>query len=284
MQYLYGRTHRVFEKRNGGKIIVRYFLDMYDIVISGPWAALAGGTVTWLITVLGALLVVFFNKVNKRAMALMCGVSAGIMMSASFWSLLLPAKERAEEMGSNALLPLTLGFMAGGLFIILATKFLEVMQNKNILKKKSSNRGLLIMIAVTLHNIPEGLAIGVAFGAANDPVSTAAALALTIGIGLQNFPEGAAVALPVRRDGASRVKSFLYGAFSAIVEPLAAVVGAMLVHVTSILPYALAFSAGAMIFVTVKELIPEAAEDKKFGALSIMLGFTAMTLLDVALG
>lgn len=257
---------------------------MSENVIFGPWAALTGGTVTWLITILGAMLVIFFHKVNKRAMSLMCGVSAGIMMSASFWSLLLPARERAEEQGANAFIPLTLGFIAGGAFIILATKLIEKMQESNILKNKSAGRGLLITIAVTLHNIPEGLAIGVAFGAANDPVSGAAAAALTIGIGLQNFPEGAAVALPVRRDGASRTKSFLAGALSAVVEPISAVAGALLVNLAYMLPYALAFSAGAMIFVTVRELIPEAAEDKRLGALSIMLGFAAMTFLDVALG
>ena len=256
---------------------------MPDILISGPWAALAGGTVTWLITVLGSLLVLFFNKVNKKLMAIICCFSAGIMMSASFWSLLLPAKERAEEAGDNAWLPVTIGFIAGGVFIIVAAKILDIIKKSSADKKDSSSRGILILIAVTLHNIPEGLAIGVAFGAAGEPESVAAAIALTTGIGLQNFPEGAAVSLPIRQDGASRLKSFMCGALSAIVEPISAVVGAMLAHMAFMLPYVLAFSAGAMIFVTVKELIPEAAEDKKLGAVMIMLGFAAMTFLDVAL-
>ena len=256
---------------------------MEDILVSGPLAALAGGTVPWLITVLGSLLVLFFNKVNKKLMAIICGFSAGIMMSASFWSLLLPAKEKAEEAGNNAWLPVTIGFIAGGVFIIIAAKILEKIKKGDSGKKGSSSRGLLILIAVTLHNIPEGLAIGVAFGAAGGPESLAAAIALTTGIGLQNFPEGAAVSLPIRQDGASRFKSFMCGALSAIVEPISAVIGALLAHLAFMLPYVLAFSAGAMIFVTVKELIPEAAEDKRVGAIMIMLGFAAMTFLDVAL-
>ena len=256
---------------------------MPDLMISGPLAALAGGTVTWLITAAGSLLVLFFNRVNKRLMAVICGFSAGIMLSASFWSLLLPAKERAEQAGGSAWLPITVGFIAGGAFIILAAKILEKIKRSGANRRDSSGRGLLILIAVTLHNIPEGLAIGVAFGAACEPESVAAAIALTAGIGLQNFPEGAAVSLPIRQDGASRLKSFMYGALSAIVEPVSAVIGAMLAHMAFMLPYVLAFSAGAMIFVTVKELIPEAAEDKRLGAVMIMLGFAAMTFLDVAL-
>ena len=257
--------------------------------------ALLATLFTWGVTALGASLVFFFKTVNKKILDAMMGFAAGVMIAASFWSLLAPAIEMAKVSGGIAWLPAVVGFMAGGIFLRLVDKVLPHLhigfpsdEAEGI--KTSWQRSVLLVLAITLHNIPEGLAVGVAFGALNANIPSASltgAIVLAIGIGLQNFPEGAAVSLPLRREGYSRTKSFAYGQFSGIVEPLAGVFGALLVTtMKSILPYALSFAAGAMIFVVVEELIPESQLEKNtdIATLGTMLGFTMMMFLDVALG
>ncbi len=257
-------------------------------------AALIAGTFTWSLTAVGAALVFFINKMNDKVTSVTSGLAAGIMLSASFWSLLLPAKQRAEQWGGSGLVPLTVGFLSGGLFIVLSGLFFEHVSRSGMgfhIKSDDSehhNKGLrsaLIMLAITMHNIPEGLAVGVAIGAAAaSPDLSAAAVVLTLGIGLQNLPEGAAISLPLRREGTSKLRSFMYGQMSALVEPVFAVIGAMLSGVAIILPFALSFAAGAMVFVIAQELIPESVKTPKHGIWSLMIGFTLMTLLDVAFG
>lgn len=250
---------------------------------------------TWAVTALGAALVFFFRTINQKVLNSMLGFASGVMIAASFWSLLNPAIEMAAAMGKNPVVPAVVGFLGGGLFLLLVDVTLphlhlglERGQAEGI--KTTWKRSVLLVLAITLHNIPEGLAVGVAFGAlglAGSPATFGAAVALAIGIGIQNFPEGAAVSIPLRREGFSRRKSFLYGQASGIVEPVAAVLGALLVvSVQPILPYALAFAAGAMIYVVVEELIPEAQQhgSSDFSTIGAMLGFAVMMLLDVALG
>ncbi|HRW24601.1 MAG TPA: ZIP family metal transporter [Spirochaetia bacterium] len=250
---------------------------------------------TWAVTALGAALVFFFRTINQKVLNSMLGFASGVMIAASFWSLLNPAIEMAAAMGKNPVVPAVVGFLGGGLFLLLVDVTLphlhlglERGQAEGI--KTTWKRSVLLVLAITLHNIPEGLAVGVAFGAlglAGSPATFGAAVALAIGIGIQNFPEGAAVSIPLRREGFSRRKSFLYGQASGIVEPIAAVLGALLVvSIQPILPYALAFAAGAMIYVVVEELIPEAQQhgSSDFSTIGAMLGFAVMMLLDVALG
>ncbi|HPE90130.1 MAG TPA: ZIP family metal transporter [Spirochaetales bacterium] len=250
---------------------------------------------TWAVTALGAALVFFFRTINQKVLNSMLGFASGVMIAASFWSLLNPAIEMAAAMGKNPVVPAVVGFLGGGLFLLLVDVTLphlhlglERGQAEGI--KTTWKRSVLLVLAITLHNIPEGLAVGVAFGAlglAGSPATFGAAVALAIGIGIQNFPEGAAVSIPLRREGFSRRKSFLYGQASGIVEPVAAVLGALLVvSIQPILPYALAFAAGAMIYVVVEELIPEAQQhgSSDFSTIGAMLGFAVMMLLDVALG
>jgi zinc transporter, ZIP family len=257
--------------------------------------ALLATLFTWGVTAAGASLVFFFKSVNKKVLDVMMGFAAGVMIAASFWSLLAPAIDMAESAGGISWLPAVTGFMAGGIFLRLIDKVLPHLhigfpkeEAEGI--KTSWQRSILLVLAITLHNIPEGLAVGVAFGALNANLPSASlsgAIALAIGIGLQNFPEGASVSLPLRREGYSRAKSFVYGQFSGMVEPIAGVLGALLVIVAkSILPFALSFAAGAMIFVVVEELIPESQLDKNtdIATLGTMLGFTVMMFLDVALG
>lgn len=250
---------------------------------------------TWGVTALGASLVFFFKTINKKVLNAMLGFAAGVMIAASFWSLLKPAIEMAEENGSIPWVPALVGFLSGGVFLLLIDKILpHLHQGLSIDKaegiKTSWQRSVLLVLAITLHNIPEGLAVGVAFGAlAHNPDAgvLAGAVALAIGIGLQNFPEGAAVSIPLRREGFSRFKSFMYGQMSGIVEPIAGVIGAALVLlITPLLPYALAFAAGAMIFVVVEELIPESqtGNETDMSSIGAMLGFATMMVLDVALG
>ena len=234
---------------------------------------------TWAITALGACLVFFFKTVDKKILNCMLGFGAGVMVAASFWSLLNPAIELCSELGYSQIILPSIGFFAGGIFIILA--------RDSIVKKYK--KSILLVVAVTLHNIPEGLAVGVAFGgvAAGIPSATiGAAISLALGIGLQNFPEGAAVSLPLRREGLSRTKSFFYGQASGIVEPIAGFLGAMAaVGVRSMLPFFLAFSAGAMVSVVGSELLPEASiENKALTTIGLILGFITMMILDVALG
>jgi len=250
---------------------------------------------TWFVTALGAAAVFFFKTVNRTVLDGMLGFAAGVMIAASFWSLLAPAIEMAEGGPLPPWLPAVIGFLLGGGFLWTIDRILPHLhlgypteEAEGI--KTHWQRSILLVLAITMHNIPEGLAVGGAFGAVAaglDTASLAGAGALALGIGLQNFPEGVAVAVPLRREGLSRLKAFWYGQASGMVEPVAGVAGAAAVMLMRpLLPYALAFAAGAMIYVVVEELIPEAQLDKKtdmatFGA---MMGFAVMMMLDVALG
>lgn len=257
--------------------------------------ALFASLFTWGVTALGAALVFFFKKINQTVLNAMLGFASGVMIAASFWSLLNPAIEMAALMNIPPLIPAVVGFLSGGLFLYLVDRILphlhigyETNEAEGI--KTSWQRSILLVMAITLHNIPEGLAVGVAFGALGLSGSTAsmgAAIALALGIGIQNFPEGAAVSIPLRREGMSRFKSFVYGQASGVVEPVAAVLGALLVVIIQpLLPYALAFAAGAMIYVVVEELIPEAQHhgSSDYSTIGAMIGFAVMMFLDVALG
>ena len=259
------------------------------------WQALLATCFTWFLTAAGASIVFFFKNINRKVLDGMLGFAAGVMIAASFWSLLAPAIEMAEESGIPSWIPATSGFLLGGIFIRLIDKVLPhlhmgfpVAEAEGL--PTSWRRSVLLVLAITLHNIPEGLAVGVAFGAisAGMPSATlAGAIALAIGIGIQNFPEGAAVSVPLRREGLSRFKCFWYGQLSGIVEPIAGVLGAAaVIFMRPILPYALAFAAGAMIFVVVEDLIPESQLEKNtdIATMGAMLGFAVMMTLDVALG
>lgn len=257
--------------------------------------ALLATLFTWAVTALGAALVFIFKTINKKVLNGMLGFAAGVMIAASFWSLLAPAIEMAEETSTPAWIPAAVGFLAGGAFLWGVDKLLPHLHIGSPIEeaegiKTGWQRSILLVLAITLHNIPEGLAVGVAFGAiaANLPsASLAGAMALALGIGIQNFPEGAAVSIPLRREGLSRTKSFIYGQASGIVEPIAGVLGALAVIVMKpILPYALSFAAGAMIYVVVEELIPEAQQERNtdIATIGAMIGFTVMMVLDVALG
>jgi ZIP family zinc transporter len=257
--------------------------------------ALIATLFTWLVTALGAGLVFFFKTINRKVLDAMLGFAAGVMIAASFWSLLAPAIEMAEGSSLPAWIPATVGFLMGGAFLWVADKIIPHLHLGFPMEeaegiKTSWRRSILLVLAITLHNIPEGLAVGVAFGALASDLSSATlagAVALALGIGIQNFPEGAAVSVPLRREGVSRLKSFWYGQLSGIVEPLAGVLGAMaVIWIKPILPYALAFAAGAMIYVVVEELIPESQLDKNtdVATLGAMGGFAVMMTLDVALG
>jgi len=257
--------------------------------------ALLATCFTWFVTALGASAVFFFKKIDRQVLDGMLGFAAGVMIAASYWSLLAPAIEMAEESGGPAWVPATVGFLLGGGFLwgvdkILPHLHLGMPTEEAEGLKTSWRRSILLVLAITLHNFPEGLAVGVAFGAvaADLPsASLAAAAALALGIGIQNFPEGAAVSIPLRREGMSRLKSFWYGQLSGTVEPIAGVLGAVaVVAMRPILPYALAFAAGAMIFVVVEELIPESQLESStdVATMGAMLGFAVMMTLDVALG
>lgn len=252
---------------------------------------LLAGLMTWGITALGAALVFFFKKVNGNVLDAMLGLSGGVMISASFFSLLNPAINGAEELGMITWFVVSLGFFSGGLLLILGDLFfnyvLEKKKSKNI---HSIKRSLMLIFSITLHNIPEGLAIGVAFGSFANGIEGAtliAAVMLAVGVAIQNFPEGTAVSLPLRRENFSRIKSFVYGALSGIVEPISALLGCVLVmYVRNILPFLLSFAAGAMIYVAISELIPESQKNthKNLMSLFTIIGFVIMMILDVALG
>lgn len=258
-------------------------------------AALVATTFTWLMTAAGASIVFFFKDLPRKWLDGMLGFTGGVMIAASFWSLLAPAIEMSEGVGFMRAVPSAVGFVGGALFLYALDKFLP---HLHINFKREEAEGIstnwhkttLLVLAITLHNIPEGLAVGVLFGGAAmgfDGASIGAAVALAIGIGIQNFPEGIAVSMPLRRQGVSRGRSFWYGQLSAIVEPVAGVVGALLViQIEPILPYALAFAAGAMIYVVVEEVIPETQRDKytDIATLGLIAGFVVMMLLDVGLG
>lgn len=257
--------------------------------------ALLATTFTWLVTAAGASLVFLFKTINKNLLNTMLGFSAGVMIAASFWSLLKPAIEMSEARGNTSWVPAVTGFLLGGIFLLVIDKLLPHLHSRLPIEKAegiktSWQRSVLLITAITIHNIPEGLAVGVAFGAlasSPDLPTLTSAVILAIGIGLQNFPEGAAVSIPLRREGFSRLKAFYYGQLSGIVEPFAGVIGAyMVILISPILPYALSFAAGAMIFVVVEELIPESqtGDETDFSTIGTMIGFATMMLLDVAFG
>ena len=253
---------------------------------------------TWFVTALGAATVVFFKSPQPKSMNIMVGFATGVMIAASFWSLLQPAIERAETTSNlPAYLVATAGFLFGALFMWASDKVVSFARRKADIAEGKTNerlhRIIMLILSITLHNIPEGLAVGVAFGALQDSSygteNLMGAISVAVGIGLQNFPEGAAVSLPLRREGYSRKKSFLFGQASGMVEPLAGVLGALLVvYVETMLPYALSFAAGAMILVAVHELNPECQRNQEaqsyLATMGIVLGFAVMMLLDVMLG
>jgi len=270
--------------------MANWFIGLHPVV-----QALLATLFTWGLTALGAALVFFFKSINRKVLDAMLGFAAGVMIAASFWSLLAPSIEMSENMGLIPWVPAVVGFLLGGVFLrgidmVLPHLHLgEPIENAEGIQT-SWRRSVLLVLAITLHNIPEGLAVGVAFGAVayNLPSATlAGAIALAIGIGIQNFPEGAAVSVPLRREGMSRRKCFWYGQLSGAVEPVAGVIGAAaVIMMRPILPYALSFAAGAMIFVVVEELIPESQAEKNtdIATMGAMLGFAVMMALDVALG
>lgn len=257
--------------------------------------ALLATLFTWLLTAAGAGLVFFFKSVNQKVLDFMLGFAAGVMIAASYWSLLAPAIEMSSESFLPSWLPAAIGFLVGGIFLRAIDKFLPHLhigfpEDEAEGIKTSLHRSVLLILAITIHNIPEGLAVGVAFGALAADLPSASlggAIALALGIGIQNFPEGTSVSVPLRRENFSRLKSFWYGQLSGIVEPIAGVLGALAVIIMRpLLPYALAFAAGAMIFVVIEELIPEAQlkQHADVATMGAMLGFTIMMTLDVALG
>mgnify|MGYP001362604522 FL=1 len=265
------------------------FFESINPIIGALYATLF----TWFLTALGASLVFFVKGMNRALLDGLLGFTGGVMVAASFWSLLAPGIEMSPGEGFFKVVPAAIGFALGAIFIFGLDKILphihiNFKESEGI--KTPWHRTTLLVLAITLHNIPEGLAVGVLFGgvAAGIPeASITGAIALAIGIGIQNFPEGIAVSMPMRRNGVSRFKSFWYGQLSAIVEPIAAVFGAVAVSFfTPILPYALAFAAGAMIFVVVEEVIPETQQDKytDVATLGFIAGFIVMMTLDVALG
>ena len=264
--------------------IISFFVDLNPVI-----QAFIATLFTWGMTTLGAAIVFFFKKTNRNLMDAMLGISAGVMIAASFWSLLAPSIEMAENLGMIPWLVASTSFMAGGLLLFIGDKIYTKLEQKSK-KKGHKKRSIMLLLSITLHNIPEGLAIGVAFGSIIYGLSGATILSaciLALGIGLQNFPEGSAVSLPLRREGYSRIKSFLLGSLSGIVEPISAIIGAILViKVQTFLPYCLAFAAGAMIYVVVEELIPESQSNKRkdLMALFTLIGFSIMMILDVALG
>ena len=267
------------------------FLQQFSPVTQALFATLF----TYGVTAAGAGLVFMNLEINQRLLDALLGFAAGVMIAASFWSLLAPGIEMAEQMGHIPWLTAAIGFMGGGVFMRLIDRILPhlhpglaMSQSEGI--KTSWQRSTLLVLAITLHNIPEGLAVGVAFGAVAADLPSASmggAIALAIGIGLQNFPEGTAVSMPLRREGMSRMKSFLLGQASGLVEPVAGVLGALFVlRMQNILPYALCFAAGAMIFVVVEELIPESQRNPAnidLVTMATLAGFATMMILDVAL-
>jgi ZIP family zinc transporter len=268
--------------------IIDYF-ESIDPILAAFYATLF----TWGLTAAGAALVFFFKGMNRAVLDGMLGFTGGVMVAASFWSLLAPGIEMSPGEGFVKVIPAAVGFFLGAIFLygldkILPHLHINFKESEGI--KTPWHRTTLLTLAITLHNIPEGLAVGVLFGgvaAGFDGATIGGAVALALGIGLQNFPEGFAVAMPLRRQGLSRTKSFMYGQASAIVEPFAAVFGAWaVITFEPILPYALSFAAGAMIFVVVEEVIPETQQDKytDIATMGFIGGFIIMMTLDVGLG
>lgn len=264
--------------------MINFFISLNPVI-----QALLATLFTWFVTLLGALLVFFFKGVNKNLMDGMLGFAAGIMIAASFFSLLSPAISMMDELNMNAWVIASIGLLLGGVLLFIGDKIFEHFYD-NDEKSINKKRALMLIISISLHNIPEGLAVGVAFGSImyNLPgASLGSACILALGIGLQNFPEGTAVSVPLLREGYSKKKAFFFGQLSGFVEPISGVLGALLVlKVRLILPFLLAFAAGAMIYVVVQELIPasQSNEKKDLMALFSLLGFTVMMILDIALG
>ena len=267
-----------------------HFLDSTPVI-----QALYATTFTWLLTAAGASFVFFFKTMKRQLLDMMLGFTGGVMLAASYWSLLAPAIEMSENSGNSAWFAPATGFLIGALFLFGMDKLIPHLHLNAKLSQKEGintdwNRTILMVLAITIHNIPEGLAVGVAFGAIASGLPGAdlgGAIALAIGIGIQNFPEGIAVAMPLRRQGVSRLKSFWWGQLSAIVEPFAGVIGALaVIYATPILPYALGFATGAMIYVVIEEVVPETQQDKyaDYATLGLIGGFIVMMILDVALG
>jgi len=269
---------------------ITFFQNLHPVI-----QALLATCFTWAMTALGAAAVFTTKEINRRVLDAMLGFAGGVMIAASYWSLLAPAIEMSEGKDIPAWVPAVVGFLLGGIFLrgidkVLPHLHLGFPTEEAEGVKTSWQRSTLLIIAITLHNIPEGLAVGVAFGALAASLPSAsfgAAVALAIGIGIQNFPEGLAVSMPLRREGMSRRKSFWYGQLSAIVEPVAGVIGAIAVIIAQpILPYALAFAAGAMIFVVIEEVVPESQRggNTDLATMGGIIGFVVMMLLDVAFG
>lgn len=272
--------------------MIDFFLDLNPVN-----QALIATLFTWAMTALGASFVFATKQISQRLLDSMLGFAGGVMIAASYWSLLSPAIDMSEGHAIGGWFPAAVGFLLGGLFLYGFNKVLPHIHPNASMKDaegkllpRKQKRSTLLVFAVTLHNIPEGLAVGVAFGAlatGGAEASLAGAVALALGIGIQNFPEGVAVSMPLRADGMSRRRSFFYGQFSGMVEPISAVIGALAVaFIQPMLPYALAFAAGAMIFVVAEEVIPSSHEkgNKDLASMSLMVGFTIMMILDVALG
>jgi len=267
----------------------KWFLDLNFVL-----QALIATLFTYLITALGASVVFFFKKVNKNAMDAMLGFAGGVMIAASFWSLLAPACEMANQLSMTPWLVAFIGFFCGGGLLFFFDKIIYIFEKKkkgsSIENISSRKRCLMLIYSITLHNIPEGMVVGMAFGSVKyglSGASTISACILALGIGLQNFPEGTSISVPLYREGYSKRKAFFIGQISGFVEPIAGVIGAVLVmNIVKILPFMLAFAAGAMIYVVVEEIIPESQsnERKDFMALFTLVGFSVMMVLDLALG
>jgi len=264
-------------------MILDAFINMNPVI-----QVLIAGLFTWGVTALGSAIVFCFKVVNKNIMDALLGFSAGVMIAASFWSLLSPAIDIANDLDMISWVIVLCGFLSGGFLLFIGDKLFPIVLNNKY--NFNFKRCLLLVFSIVLHNIPEGLVIGFSFGAANlgiNNVSIISAITLAIGIGLQNFPEGSAISLPLRREGISRRKAFFFGQLSGIVEPISAIIGLLLVmKIQILLPFLLSFAAGAMIYVVVEELIPESQSNEKKDLMAIftLLGFSVMMVLDVALG
>lgn len=266
-------------------------MNEFLLGLSPVYQALLAGIFTWGITLLGASVVFFFKKVNSTIMNGLLGFSAGVMLAASFFSLIDPAIKMADSLNQVGFIVVSIGFLLGAALLLLGDYFFGLIEKKRNLKTTDQKKRCMMLISsITIHNIPEGLVMGVSFGSLMYHISGSSlisCLTLALGIGIQNFPEGSAVSLPLRREGYSRKKAFFIGQLSAIVEPISAVIGAILVmKIKTLLPYLLALAAGAMIFVVIGELIPESQKDKNKNLMTIftIIGFTVMMFLDVALG
>jgi ZIP family zinc transporter len=270
--------------------MIDYFLNLHPII-----QAFLATCFTWAMTALGAATVFIAKDLSRKILDVMLGFSGGVMIAASIWSLLIPSIQMSQAGDLPIWFPAVAGFLMGGIFLLGVDRVLphlhlgfSIQEAEGI--KTNWQRVVLLILAITLHNIPEGLAVGVAFGAVVSGLSDStifSAIALAIGIGIQNFPEGAAVSMPLRREGMPRLKCFWYGQLSAVVEPMAAVIGAgAVILIQPILPYALSFAAGAMIFVVIEELIPESQRDGNvdLSTIGAMIGFALMMILDVSFG